>query len=81
MTEQEMLSQLRLRLPDQESAPDALLRSLLQDAAALICALTWRNAVPRSVRESGYQPKPDELLKALKADKHYLFYEDIKNIK
>lgn len=43
--------------------------------------LTWRNAVPRSVRESGYQPKPDELLKALKADKHYLFYEDIKNIK
>ena len=52
MTEQEMLSQLRIRLPDQESAPDALLRSLLQDAAALICALTWRDAVPAGLENA-----------------------------
>ena len=44
MTQQEMLSSLRLRL-DQE-ATDELLLSLLQDAAALICALTWRDQVP-----------------------------------
>ena len=44
MTQQEMLSSLRLRL-DQE-ASDELLLSLLQDAAALICALTWRDQVP-----------------------------------
>ena len=46
MTESELLSALRLRLPDQEEASDALLRSLLNDAAALICALTWRSEVP-----------------------------------
>ena len=44
MTQQEMLSSLRLRL-DQEVS-DELLLSLLQDAAALICALTWRDQVP-----------------------------------
>ncbi len=44
MTQQEMLSSLRLRL-DQD-ASDELLLSLLQDAAALICALTWRDQVP-----------------------------------
>ena len=44
MTQQEMLSSLRLRL-DQD-ASDALLLSLLDDAAALICALTWRDQVP-----------------------------------
>lgn len=46
MTTQEMLSGLRQRLPDASSVPDALLTSLLSDAAALICALTWRAAVP-----------------------------------
>jgi len=44
MTQQEMLASLRLRL-DQD-APDDLLLSLLSDAAALICALTWRDRVP-----------------------------------
>ena len=39
MTQQELLTQLRLRLPDADDASDALLSSLLLDAAALICAL------------------------------------------
>jgi mannan endo-1,4-beta-mannosidase len=43
--------------------------------------LTWRNAMPRRPRPGGFQPRPDELLKAMKADRHYLFFEDIKNIK
>ena len=43
--------------------------------------LTWRNAMPRNLGSGSFQPKPDELLKALKADKHYLFFEDIKNIR
>ena len=37
--------------------------------------------MPRRPRPGGFQPRPDELLKAMKANKHYLFYEDIKNIK
>ena len=44
MTQQEMLSSLRLRL-DQDVS-DELLLSLLNDAASLICALTWRDQVP-----------------------------------
>ena len=46
MTKQEMIAQLRLRLPDADDAPDALLSSLLDDAASLIRALTWRDTVP-----------------------------------
>ena len=46
MTEQEMLASLRTRLPDAGNASDALLLSLLRDAAALIRALTWRSSVP-----------------------------------
>lgn len=46
MSEQEMLSQLRLRLPDGSDATDELLLSFLQDAASLIRALTWREEVP-----------------------------------
>ncbi len=46
MDEQALLSELRLRLPDAENAPDALLLSLLRDAASLICALTWREEIP-----------------------------------
>lgn len=46
MTAQEMLAQMRIRLPDAAQAPDALLLSLLSDAAALIRALTWRQEVP-----------------------------------
>lgn len=35
------------------------------------------------IRDKGimYGHRPDELLKAMKADSHYLFYEDIKNIR
>lgn len=46
MTEQEMLFCLHSRLPDAENVSDALLLSLLRDAAALIRALTWRSSVP-----------------------------------
>ncbi len=46
MADQALLPSLRARLPDAASAPDALLLSYLADAAALICALTWRDAVP-----------------------------------
>lgn len=52
MTQQELLSALRLRLPDASSAPDALLLSLLEDAAALICALTWRPQVPEGLQQA-----------------------------
>ena len=43
--------------------------------------LTWRNAPPRRPFPGGFKPRPDNLLKAMKDDKHYLFYEDIKNVK
>ncbi len=46
MAEESLLSRLRARLPDAENTSDALLLSFLADAAALICALTWRDAVP-----------------------------------
>ena len=52
MTEQEMIAQLRLRLPDADEAPDALLSSLLSDAAALIRALTWRDTVPDELQNA-----------------------------
>lgn len=41
-----MLAALRLRLPDAAGETDALLAALLQDAGALIRALTWRETVP-----------------------------------
>ena len=46
MNHQEMLVALRARLPDAPQGRDGLLLSLLADAAALICALTWRSEVP-----------------------------------
>ena len=52
MTKQEMIAQLRLRLPDAIDVPDALLSSLLDDAAALIRALTWRDAVPDELQNA-----------------------------
>lgn len=52
MTQAELLSQLRLRLPDAQAAPDALLASFLADAAALICALTWRDSVPDGLQNA-----------------------------
>lgn len=50
--EGDLLSLLRLRLPDAESVPDSLLESLLRDAAALICALTWRSQVPQGLESA-----------------------------
>ena len=52
MTQPEMLRQLRLRLPDAPDATDALLSSLLADAAALIRALTWRQQVPEELQNA-----------------------------
>lgn len=52
MTDQELLENLRLRLPDARDAADALLASLLRDAAAMICALTWRSAVPAGLQNA-----------------------------
>lgn len=52
MDEKELLSALRLRLPEQEKADDALLISLLSDAAALIRALTWREEVPPGLQNA-----------------------------
>lgn len=52
MTEQEMLERMRLRLPEDKEAADALLLSLLGDAAALIRALTWRDTVPSGLENA-----------------------------
>ncbi|NLD82578.1 MAG: hypothetical protein GX637_00280 [Clostridiales bacterium] len=52
MTQQAMLAELRTRLPDAQQAPDALLSSLLSDAAALIRALTWRDEVPQGLENA-----------------------------
>ena len=52
MTTQEMIAQLRLRLRDADDAPDALLSTLLDDAAALIRALTWRDNVPDELQNA-----------------------------
>ena len=45
MDNQQKLSLFRAHLPGEE-VQDGLLSSLLEDAAALICALTWRKEVP-----------------------------------
>ena len=45
MDNQQKLSFFRAHLPGEE-VQDGLLSSLLEDAAALICALTWRKEVP-----------------------------------
>jgi len=52
MTQSDMLCQVRLRLPDAASAPDSLLSSLLEDAGALIRALTWREEVPPELQSA-----------------------------
>ncbi|MBR1585048.1 MAG: phage head-tail connector protein [Clostridia bacterium] len=52
MTQHELLASLRLRLPDAKNIPDSLLHSLLKDAAALICALTWRSQVPAELENA-----------------------------
>ena len=45
MTSQQLLTALKMHLPDAEQE-ETLLLTLLDDAAALMCALTWRTAVP-----------------------------------
>lgn len=45
MENEQKLAALRAHLPG-EQGDNALLLSLLEDAGALICALTWRKAVP-----------------------------------
>ena len=52
MNHQEMLVALRARLPDAPQGRDGLLLSLLADAAALICALTWRSRVPEGLQSA-----------------------------
>lgn len=52
MVSQELLSLLKLHLPDAGEGQDALLGSLLSDAGALICALTWRQQVPEALQSA-----------------------------
>ncbi len=52
MTQQEALSALRARLPDEAQAADETLSSLLSDADALIRALTWRDQVPAELENA-----------------------------
>ena len=55
MTQQDMLAALRLRLPDAAQASDDLLLSLLQDAASLLTALTWRQTVPAELQSAQFR--------------------------
>ena len=52
MEDQELLNLLKLHLPDAGTGEDALLSSLLSDAGALICALTWRPQVPDALKNA-----------------------------
>ena len=51
MDNQQKLSFFRAHLPGEE-VQDGLLSSLLEDAAALICALTWRKEVPKELENA-----------------------------
>lgn len=50
MAMDELLSQLRLRLPEAAEEENPLLSGLLQDAGALIRALTWREEIPSQLQ-------------------------------
>ena len=52
MKQGEMLASLRLRLPDAAAETDALLSGLLEDAGALIRALTWREETPAGLENA-----------------------------
>ena len=52
MKQGEMLAALRLRLPDAAAETDALLSGLLEDAGALIRALTWRKETPAGLENA-----------------------------
>lgn len=51
MNNEQKLLLFRTHLPG-EQVQDALLLSLLEDAAALICALTWRACVPAELENA-----------------------------
>ncbi len=52
-TDAELLEQLKTRLPEiTDNAQDALLASLLSDAAAVIRALTWRVELPEALQSA-----------------------------
>ena len=51
MHEQDLLLQLRLHLPD-AAEDDEELTALLDDAGALIRALTWRGSVPEALENA-----------------------------
>lgn len=51
MDNEQKLASLRSHLPG-EQGEDSLLLSLLEDAKALICALTWRTEVPRELENA-----------------------------
>ena len=52
MKQSEMLAALRLRLPDAATETDALLSGLLEDAGALIRALSWREETPAGLENA-----------------------------
>ena len=52
MSEQTLLSVLLTHLPDASASDSALLQALLDDAAALIKALTWREQVPDGLKSA-----------------------------
>ena len=48
-----MLGMLKMRLPDVKGKEqDALLLSLLDDAGAMICNMTWRSHVPEALKNA-----------------------------
>lgn len=53
LNDQELLAQLKARLPEiADHAQDRLLAALLDDAAAVLRALTWRDAVPEALQNA-----------------------------
>ena len=53
LNDTELLARLKTHLPDiAGDAEDALLAQLLQDAAAVIRALTWLDAVPEALQSA-----------------------------
>lgn len=52
MERQDMLASLRVHLPEAGEGETPLLLSLLEDAGALICALTWRESVPAALENA-----------------------------
>lgn len=48
-----LLSRLKAHLPEiKDDAQDTLLMALLDDAAAILCALIWRDALPEGLKNA-----------------------------